>query len=89
MKHKFKKEFLSICKEIFKKDLNIGQWALIESSDEFQNDKYCGGFDATENEFTFSYYNENDEEFWFQLSLNNIKDVIEGKITEIETKRAE
>ena len=43
--------------------MSIGKWAKKESSDEFQTKNYCGGFDATENEFCFSYYNENKIEY--------------------------
>lgn len=54
-KLKISSEFLSICKQIQKEDLDLESWSLIESSDQFQTTNFCGGFDATENEFCFSY----------------------------------
>lgn len=57
---------------------------MIESSDMFQTKNFCGGFDAIENEFCFSYYND-DKEFWFQLSLNDIK-IYQTKINRIKNK---
>ena len=88
-KHKIENEFISICQEILKENLSLKEWNLIESCDQFQNKKYCGGFDGTENEFTFSYFNTNKEEFWFQLSLSDIEKVVKGIITEIEMNKAE
>ncbi|MFK7807279.1 MAG: hypothetical protein AB8F74_05685 [Saprospiraceae bacterium] len=86
--HKVGPEFISICKEILRKNKDIQDWALIESSDQFQTKKYCGGFDGTENEFTFSYYDESENEFWFQLSLSDIEKVEKGIIKEIEIRFA-
>ena len=88
-KHKFDSEFITICQQILQENLDLKDWNLTESSDQFQTNKYCGGFDGTENEFTFSYYDENGNEFWFQLSLLDIKKVEKGIIKEIEIKKAE
>lgn len=84
IKHKIDTEFISICHKILKENLDLESWSLIESSDQFQTEKYCGGFDGTENEFTFSYYDENKQEFWFQLPLSDIKKIEQGIITEVE-----
>ncbi len=82
-------EFVSICQEILKEGLDLNSWGFVESSDQFQTVKYCGGFDATENEFTFSYYDNNGKEFWLQLPLTDIEKVVNGIIIEIEIREAE
>ena len=87
--HKINSEFISICQQILRKNLDLKDWNLIESSDQFQTEKYCGGFDGTENEFTFSYYDESGNEFWFQLPLSDIEKVEKGMIKEIEIREAE
>jgi len=89
IKHKLDTEFISICQEILKENLDLKDWKLVESTDQFQTKKYTGGFDGTENEFTFSYYDESGKEFWFQLPLSNIEKVEEGIIKEVEIRKAE
>lgn len=89
MKHKIDTEFILICQQILKENLDLNDWNLIESSDQFQTEKYCGGFEGTENEFTFSYYDEKGAEFWFQLPLSDIEKVEKGMITEVEMRKAE
>ena len=69
-------ELKEIFKEIIDKDLSIEEWGLIESDDMFQTKLFEGGFDNTEREFTFSYYGE--DEYWFQLSLDTIQEIIKG-----------
>ncbi len=89
IKHKIDKEFVSICQRILKENLELSDWVLIESSDQFQTDNYCGGFDGIENGFTFSYFDKDRKEFWFQLSLSDVNQVVERVITEIDVKEAE
>ena len=89
IKHKIDSEFIAICQQILKENLDVKDWKLIESSDQFQTEKYCGGFEEIENEFTFSYYDEKGIEYWFQLPLSDIKKVEQGIITEVEIKKAE
>lgn len=89
MKFTIDNEFRDICNNIINKNKTKEEWAEIESCDMFQSEKYCGGFDATEMEFCFSLYNKNGKEFWFQLSLNIIKEIIDGKIDELQARKAE
>jgi len=89
IKHKIDTEFISICQQILKENLDLNEWNLIESSNQFQTEKYCGGFDGTENEFTFSYYDESGNEYWFQLPLSDIEKVENGIIKELEIRKAE
>ncbi len=81
-------EFREICEKIISKKLTENEWVEIESSDEFQTENYCGGFDATEMEFCFSFYNKN-QEYWFQLSLTDIKRVKNGEMEYLYPKKAE
>lgn len=82
-------DFLSICEQIQNENLDIEGWSLVESSDQFQTDDFCGGFDATEEEFCFSYYDENRIEYWFQFPLTDIDKFVSGEIKEIEIRKAE
>ena len=82
-------ELLEIFNDILNRKLTLTQWSEIESCDEFQTDNFCGGFDATEMEFCFSYYDKNKTEYWFQKSMNEIKEIISGKVTEFEIRLAE
>jgi hypothetical protein len=71
-------EFKSICIDIASKHLSVKEWSEIESSDMFQSVSFVGGFDADELEFCFSYFDAFNSEFWFQLSLNQIKEISNG-----------
>ncbi|MEY8868988.1 MULTISPECIES: hypothetical protein [Flavobacteriaceae] len=81
-------QFKKICESILARNLNINQWAEIESSDEFQTERYHGGFDTTEMEFCFSYYIEK-QEYWFQLNLNDIERIINAKVEFLYPRKAE
>ncbi|WP_248723317.1 hypothetical protein [Seonamhaeicola sp. ML3] len=89
MKIKIDIELRNICDEIIKKSLPIEQWREIESSDQFQTLNYCGGFDATEDEFCFSFFDKSEKEYWFQLSLNEIERIKEGSISELNIQLAD
>lgn len=80
-------EFLKICKEILSQNKSEEKWAEIESDDMFQTENYEGGYDATEREFCFSYYDNIRNEFWFQLTLNEIQEVVVGQKREIDLAR--
>ncbi len=49
----------------------------------FQSKNYCGGYDVDEMAFCFSYYDNKKVEYWFQLTLKQVKELIEGRIKEI------
>jgi hypothetical protein len=89
IKLKIDSELFSVFQEIKSLNLDLKNWSLIESSDQFQTSNYCGGFDATENEFTFSYFDENKNEYWFQLTLNDIEKIVEGIYIEVFMRKAE
>jgi hypothetical protein len=87
MNHIFEPSFILICKEIISEKKSLGEWAEIESDDMFQIDNYLGGFDATEMAFCFSIFVA-EKEYWFQISLDDVKNIIDGKHTEIEVRPA-
>lgn len=88
-KLKVNNELLEILNKIASEAKTIEQWKEIESSDMYQTTNYCGGFDSIENEFTFSYHDENSTEYWFQVSLDDIDQLISGQLTEIEIRIAD
>jgi hypothetical protein len=77
-----------ICSQILKEGKVLEDWCEIESDDMFQEGKYVGGFDATEEEFCFSIF-IGDEEYWFQLPLDDIPKIVSREINEIEVTEAD
>ena len=77
------KELRSICQSIVAEGLSLKQWAEIESDDMFQSASFCGGFDADEQAFLFSWYAKETEEYWFQLSMEEAVDIANGGSPEI------
>ena len=85
---KVEKEFIEICKLIIKEAKSIDEWSLYESDDMFQSEHFCGGFDTTENAFCFSYY-DNNNEYWFQIDLEEVKKITHGQLININIRKAE
>ena len=81
-------ELVDLCQQIVAEDKLEEEWALIESDDMYQNRHFCGGFDADEMEFCFSYY-LNDQEYWFQLPLSQVHSIAERRLAEINCRIAE
>ena len=84
MKLDIDKEFLSILQEIEKSSKSPAEWAEVESDDMFQSENYVGGFDADEMAFCFSYYNPEQQEYWFQVEIDEIQSMLEGKATSVK-----
>lgn len=82
-------ELKQICKEIVSENLNLNQWREIESDDMFQSTNYCGGFDATEDAFCFSYFLNKNQEFWFQIKIDEVYKILSSEITEIDARPAD
>lgn len=61
-------------------------WEEMESSDMFQSDHYCGGWEGEEEGFTFSYYDDEGDELWFSLSPSQVRDVSQDRLRTIETR---
>jgi hypothetical protein len=72
-------EFKEITREIVNKNLSETEWSAIEGDDMFQSNYFEGGFDATENAFTFSFF-INEKEYWVQLTLDEIKKINAGQM---------
>ena len=88
MKYQVEELFIQICKEILSENKTLEEWKEIESDDMFQNSKYVGGFDAIEMEFCFGMY-ENKSEYWFQVSLEDVVNIVNGKKSTIDVRPAE
>lgn len=73
-------ELIAICKKIQSENKTDKLWSEVESSDMFQSPKYCGGYESVEQEFCFSYFSEEDKEWWFQLSLDDVGMIVEGRL---------
>ncbi len=84
MKLTIDSQLKTICSEIQKQNWTINQWSDHESCDWFQTPNYCGGFDATEEEFCFSFYDKNQKEYWFQFALESVEQIIDGQVNELE-----
>ncbi len=83
------KELKEIVLLISEEKKSVTQCSEIESDDMFQSQHYCGGFDADEEEFCFSYYDEDNVEYWFQLSLEQIEQIRGNSITHIQIEESE
>ncbi|MCJ8269058.1 MAG: hypothetical protein MJK04_06600 [Psychrosphaera sp.] len=81
MKIQIDEQLLSFIQEIKAEAKSNMQWSEIESCDWFQSESYCGGYEANEQAFCFSYYHPDGPEFWFQFTLDDIEKVELGVIT--------
>ena len=81
-------EFHTLCQEILAQNLSVIQWRQIESDDVFQSKSYCGGFDADEDAFCFSFYDPVDQEFWFQVTLQEVRGITDRRKTMVKARIA-
>lgn len=79
----------AICQEISESDWSESDWAEHESDDWWQTEELCGGYDATESAFCFSYFAAAGEEYWFQFSLADVPKIASGEITTVAARFAE
>jgi hypothetical protein len=63
MKVTITEELKAILREILEENRSVSEWAEIESDDTYQTKNYCGGFDATEGAFCFSFYDKDKKEY--------------------------
>src|SRR5215831_11613422 len=82
-------EFISICHRIAGQGMTDAEWAAMESCDMFQSDSFCGGYDADEAAFCFSNYDGDGREFWFQVSLIEVADILNGRKTDLDLRSPE
>ena len=89
MKLKIEKELIVILNNIISESKSKDEWAEIESDDMYQSENYIGGYDADEEAFCFSYYDSKRNEYWFQLTLDEVEQILLGKIDEINIRASE
>lgn len=82
-------ELLDIIEAIHRESKTAAEWAEIESDDGFQSEHFVGGYDACENAFCFSYYDDGRREYWFQFTLDEARRLLDGAVDEIDTRPAE
>ena len=68
----------------YSKEKSDKEWGEIEPSDTFQTPTYCGDYDATEQEFRFSYYDKHTKEWWFELTLESLRRITHGDLKFID-----
>ena len=88
MKIQVDEELAKIFKEILSFNRNSDEWALIESDDMFQSEKYEVGYDATEEAFCFSYYDQSRKEYWFQMNFDELNKIMTRDIKDIVVRSA-
>jgi hypothetical protein len=86
MKLKIDQELLSLIAKIQQANLNEDQWAEIESSDMFQSENYSGGYDADDNEFCFSHFSLNRNEYWFSFTIEDVEAIINNEKKFVEAR---
>jgi hypothetical protein len=82
-------EFVSICRQMVEQGWTDADWAERESSDCFQTQNFCRGYDADEGAFCFSYYDASGNEWWFQVSLAEAQTISAGERLVIALRPAE
>jgi hypothetical protein len=68
----------AICRKIVAEEKSMAEWDRIESDDMFQLGAFVGGYDACEQEFTFSYYDASNKEWWLSFSLPIAEKIARG-----------
>ena len=88
MKLKISEDLRTICRKILNENKSSKEWAQIESGDMFQLGRLTGGFDATEEEFCFELIMDGNE-YWFQFSLEEAREIAEDGNPELEIRLAD
>ena len=81
-------DLVAICREILAQEYGPEEWAEVESDDMFQRGPFEGGYDATEEAFTFSYRDPGGGELWFQFTLAEAPRIVSGEITRLAARPA-
>lgn len=81
-------EFRSLCQSILATNRTQQEWRERESDDEFQSPNYVGGYDATEDAFTFSYFDGADQEWWFQIDFASVTAAAAGDAVTLDLRSA-
>jgi hypothetical protein len=72
-------ELRDICRSIEAEQKSDDEWSLEESDDMIQGVTFEGGYDAIERAFCFSFYDEAGDEFWFQITLQEVHEIAAGR----------
>ncbi len=88
MEYAIPEELVLICREILKDNKTETEWGRVECDDMFQTERFVGGFDAEEQAFCFSFY-EQGTEYWLQISLEQVRDIVDRSVTTIDIRTAE
>jgi hypothetical protein len=79
-------ELRNICESILAEGKSAVEWDRVESDDLIQTAHYKGGYDATEQEFCFSYYDGARKEWWFQFSYAEAGRIAAGELTHLDIR---
>jgi len=82
-------ELIEILSSLNAESRTNDEWAELESDDLFQSEHYVGGYDADEEAFCFSYYDVRRNEYWFQVTLEEVVNILHGSVKEIEVRPAD
>ena len=82
-------ELRAICREIVGQDKSTEAWRASQSDDEFQTEHFCGGYEALEDAFCFSYYSRSEGELWFQVTTEEVRAIASGTLPEVSLRPAE
>jgi hypothetical protein len=82
-------ELIDVCKKITNENKTNLEWQLVESDDCFQTSHYVGGWDSTEEAFCFSYYDDSDQEYWFQIDLEQVNKIQKGEKVDILLRKSD
>jgi len=82
MEHAIDDELRGICREIQQDNRTAKAWAEIEACDWFQTEHYCGGFDATDMQFTFTFTSARTD-YCFGITLEEAVSIADGRITTV------
>ena len=78
----------AICRGIVAEGKTAVEWDQIESDDMFSAGQFDGGYDATEQEFLFSYYAPNGTEYWLGFSLEIASKIASGEQYFLDNRKA-
>ena len=81
-------DLVLVCQQIIRENKSDDQWSEIESGDMFQQGSIHGGYEALERAFCFSYYAPTGEELWFQITLPEVEQIVNGQKQSVEARPA-
>ena len=82
-------ELLEIIRAIKSEGKTSEEWEEIKSDDMFQSERFVGGYESIEDGFCFSYYDENQDEHWFQFTLEEVDRILSGDLKVLEARPAD